>query len=145
MGKQANNDPDHAAGAPSGPNSGAASPDDDKRQSPRVPSSLPMQYQVSTGTQWVQGQGQIEVVDVSLGGVRIRLDCPIEPESQLYLLIPLLDGPVYTLARVAWSAPQPDGDFLAGIEFLDLTDDVREKLVSATERPDEKSSPPPIA
>lgn len=102
----------------------------DKRRFERIAVKLPVQYQLSNGEQWVQGNGAMEVVDVSLGGIRIHVDDALEVDSRLYLHVPLPEGSVYSMARTAWVSRHESG-FVAGIEFIELGEVEREKLMHA--------------
>lgn len=104
----------------------------DKRRFPRVEQHIPLQYQVSHEGAWVQGQGRMEAVDLSGGGLRIRVSDEVSADSSLYLHVPLENGPVYAMARVAWAHRTPEGDYVAGIEFVDLPEEERARLERAS-------------
>lgn len=103
----------------------------DKRRFPRTERHLAVQYQVSHDGAWVQGAGSMEALDISGGGLRIRMSDAVTPESSLYLHVPLEDGPVYAMARVAWAHRTEEGDYLAGIEFIDLPSEEQARLERA--------------
>jgi c-di-GMP-binding flagellar brake protein YcgR len=107
--------------------------DGEKRRFPRAEQQVPLQYQVSINDQWVQGQGQMEAVDIGAGGMQIRVNLHLTADSTVYFHVPLEDGPIYALARVVWVRPDAErpAEYLAGVEFLNLPPADRERLDKA--------------
>lgn len=99
----------------------------EKRRFPRVPSQVPVHYQVTRDNEWVQGQGHMEALDLGEGGLRIRVDQIIEEETSIYLQFLLADGPLFILARVVWSRPD-SGGWVCGIAFQGLSEADRGRL-----------------
>jgi len=77
-----------------------------------------------------------ETRDISLGGVSIILDCQLKENSTIDLaLILTQDGiedpnedPFETKAKVIWTAPTDEGQFMVGVRFLDLGEDKTAQL-----------------
>jgi hypothetical protein len=77
------------------------------------------------------GQGG-QPVDLSLGGVRVYSDNPIEPGRRLEVELQLPDASTLTLlSEVVWIQELPEGapaSFDIGLQFLDLTPEDVEAL-----------------
>lgn len=72
-----------------------------------------------------------ESVDVSIGGAFLRSDLLLELGDQLDMAIPLpKQTPVRALGRVVWVTRDPriKGNAGMGIEFVDMTEDDRQRL-----------------
>jgi len=102
----------------------------DKRRFPRVERAIALQYQVSHDGAWVQGEGQMEALDLSEGGVRIRISREMERGAALYLHVPLPDGPVFAMGTVIWTAREDNGEYTAGVAFNGLNDEDRERIAA---------------
>ncbi|MFP2912406.1 PilZ domain-containing protein [Pyxidicoccus sp. 3LFB2] len=87
---------------------------------------------------------QQQVLDASLGGIRIYSDDEYKVNSPLELDLFLKDGTSLRCdARVAWTKPVPkgvDARFEVGLAFTDVSDDVLEKLKTVLV-PDDEGGP----
>lgn len=109
-------------------------PSVDRRRWPRAPLSLKIQYIDS---------GKVEethTLDISAGGVRIKLPKALSYEHEYPLVIYLDDGgePVRAIARVVWSRQVDDG-IMMGMEFLHIEDFDRLRISEAVRRKLEES------
>jgi c-di-GMP-binding flagellar brake protein YcgR len=95
-------------------------------------------YQVAvTAEIEVDGDTKIgETRDISLGGVSVSLDCQLMENSTVDLALILTeDGiedpdedPFEIKAKVIWSAPADEGQFMVGVRFVDLSDEKTAQL-----------------
>lgn len=79
-----------------------------------------------------------EVLDISLGGMRVYSDEPFHVDDQLTVELFLPDGAsVSCLARVAWQRPLPEGSpavYDVGLELLEAPSEGLERLGQVLER-----------
>src|SRR4051794_40623371 len=66
--------------------------------------------------------------EVSPGGIKLRVQGMIEPGTMMVVRLALGEpGPLTVSARVAW-CKRDGGHYLAGLEFIDLRVDERERI-----------------
>ncbi len=95
-------------------------------------------YQVAvTAEIEVDGDTKIgETRDISLGGVSVSIDSQLQNNSTVDLALILTeDGiedpdedPFETKAKVIWTAPTDEGEFMVGVRFLDLSEEKTAQL-----------------
>ena len=97
----------------------------DKRQHDRITKQVKSQVEHSDMLTYSSTQ------DMSRGGLFISTPDPVAPGSEVNLSIKLPDGEYLTVKGVVrWTKDEGKGETRAGmgIEFIDLTDEDREKL-----------------
>jgi len=68
--------------------------------------------------------------DISLGGLAVHSQVPVEPGSLIEVRIAYVDPAFEARARVAWCRPQRDGaGYEVGVSFLDAEDVFRARMV----------------
>lgn len=83
----------------------------------------------------------MESLDLGAGGMRIRVDAELQSGGSLYLQVPLVDGPVFVLGRVAWSRREADG-YVGGVEFEGLSEADRARMAASLEPTSSPAAPP---
>lgn len=106
----------------------------------RFVKSLQVEYQVCTpGGKRTPGKGQMVTLDIGGGGFKFRIDQKLNKGDTLYVRLPLQGQHFFSLGRVAWvEKSRVEGRYMAGLQFLDLSDVERERLVRYLARPAEE-------
>lgn len=74
-----------------------------------------------------------ELLDIGVGGLRIQTPEPIPPARRFSLAIEgSVDGKdwpaIHISARCAWHCTQPDRQFIAGFEFVEMSPPMRSRI-----------------
>ena len=85
-----------------------------------------------TGT--ARAQVEAEVLDLSLGGARLRLAAPLEVGAISDFCVPLDAGSVWVQAEVKRCTPA-DGGYVAGLEFVGMHPHDQRRLADYLARP----------
>ncbi len=102
----------------------------DRRRYPRV--NREVDVELSLGDKKIR----TKTVDISAGGVRLKLNIELRKDTT-YPLIIFLEGeePISTLSRVVWTAPADDqGNFFIGMEYAYIDEYDRLKISSAVNK-----------
>lgn len=107
----------------------------DNRRHPRFDKRVPVQYQLlRTDGNIVPGEGHMMTLNIGGGGMRIDVEQALEREDLLYLHLPLGDMPFFSLGRVVWVGASPSpGRYVAGLQFVDLSETEQNRLLNALE------------
>lgn len=107
----------------------------DNRRHQRFEKSVPVQYQLLRADgDIVPGEGRMMTLNIGGGGMRIDVEQALESEDLLYLHLPLGDMPFFSLGRVVWVGASPTpGRYVAGLQFVDLSETEQSRLLNALE------------
>ena len=97
----------------------------EKRQSPRVETSIPVRYWARDGI-YAESIGA-QTIDMSTGGLRFGTDKPLSTIGRLMLEldIPTCAEPIKAVAKVAWIRQTNAGEecrYEVGSQFLEITE-----------------------
>ena len=101
----------------------------DRRRWPRVQTRVPVQ---------IIYKGKIittSTIDISAGGIRIKLSIELSEKEHYPVIVTLDDGgePINTIARVVWHSTQEDG-VVMGMEFIHIEDFDRLRIAEFVKR-----------
>lgn len=107
---------------------------EERRQAPRIPLYLPIQFR--------QRSGELQVIetlikDLSVGGLRCVSPAALPPAVEVSVELPLVAGeePLTAGGRVVWVQPIPQSEqFELGIAFLSLAPETKRRLSTYLER-----------
>ena len=102
----------------------------DRRRWPRV--NRAVEVELSLGKERLR----TTTIDISAGGVRLKLSVKLREEHTYPLVIFLDDEPINTFARVVWTAPADESgeEFYVGMEFVHIDDYDRLRIASSVNR-----------
>ena len=96
------------------------------RQFIRHPLDVPIEIRTAQ-----LGTAAMHTQDISLGGLAVHLDAPVEPGSLIEVRIAYVEPAFEARARVAWCRPRRDGaGHEVGVSFLDPEDVFRARMVA---------------
>jgi c-di-GMP-binding flagellar brake protein YcgR len=112
---------------------------DERRKFKRISAGSIVWYEIEDFTRMQAGADQgdvklglpLESVDISIGGIQIKTDGPLEAEKRLKLILSIspTTPPISILSRVVWARPAQDRKgFYLGLEFLEFLNG-RKKLL----------------
>lgn len=103
----------------------------DRRSNKRFKVALKINYQFIENNEWKKGEDNLETIDLSSGGMKIKSPRQIYKDNVLYLQMVLGQVPFYTMGRVIWAENNMENDnHTAGIEFVDISQNERNILLS---------------
>jgi c-di-GMP-binding flagellar brake protein YcgR len=91
----------------------------------RHTADVPIEVRAVPGTAAVVQQG----TNISEGGLAFVSDACLDAEGTIEVRIPEVDPPFEAHARVVWCRPEPDGQYLVGVQFLDAKDEFKARMV----------------
>lgn len=110
---------------------------EDRRQFPRLEENLPVRYSKSSKTPADDTYQKAIRQNIGVGGVKLILDEKLEVGTLLaiHLDLPSASGPspVFATARVAWVEQEPEDRFGVGMEFIDIDEEDRKKILDYVE------------
>ena len=112
------------------PSAGLKVPRQEMRRSPRIPVSLPFQWQRVEQKIVLPGRNSANVVDIGYHGMLVDLkrELPLFSELALELEVPLVDHVARDVYARVVNTLQRDGRRLAGLEFTSLSAETNAKL-----------------
>lgn len=103
----------------------------EKREHLRFQKNIPITYQVYTNTNVLNEHAAVlYTIDISQGGVRVASADELLPNNMLYMQIPFKNKTIYCAGKVIWANYSTGiNKYLAGIKFIDLSEEVKENLL----------------
>ncbi len=113
---------------------------DNRREYERLPKQFSVEYQAFEFPLASQPKTEAHCADISVGGVRIKTDGPLEPESKVVVRIYLprfgkfhpgflkvfesdVGQYLQAISEVMWIEKDAAGNYHAGLRFLDVDED----------------------
>jgi len=121
---------DHRTGGHDSPAPGSPPEVRERLRFNRFDCAITVRYELTLEGTSVRGEGTLDALNVSVGGLKIRARHKLSVGNQMTLQLPLPDGVIRAKAKVVWTRPK---DNEAGIEFVSLTDEDCGRLLTALE------------